>query len=74
MDLTIDESELDIPVISPVCVLCQRLDPARVRRCAAFGAAEIPLEIWDGQNNHRTPYPGDNGLQFIAWVAGSEGR
>lgn len=72
MDLKIDESELDIPAISPVCAFCARLDVTRIRRCQAF--AEIPMEIWEGQNDHRAPYPGDHGLQFTSWDAVQEGQ
>lgn len=30
--------------------------------CSAFDS--IPPEIWTGLNDHRTPYPGDNGIVF----------
>lgn len=33
--------------------------------CAAFPIEDgIPLEIWDGKNDHRASYPGDHGIQF----------
>jgi hypothetical protein len=70
MDRKIDESELGLPSISPVCVFCARLNAAQRRRCAAFGDKDIPLEIWEGQNTHRAPYPGDHGLQFMSWSEG----
>lgn len=32
------------------------------KKCKAF--PEIPAEIWEGDNPHTSPYPGDNGIQF----------
>lgn len=70
MQRKIDDSEFDTPALSPVCTFCARLDTTQRRRCAAFGAKDIPLEIWEGANTHRTPYPGDHGLQFTSWSEG----
>jgi hypothetical protein len=70
MELKIDESELDVSVYSQVCTLCARLDVTKRQRCAAFHDKPIPLEIWEGGNDHRQPYPGDHGLQFIPWTEG----
>ena len=57
----LDDRELRIPHVSPVCIYCRHVK--RFRRCAAF-KGEIPLEIWLGKNTHQQPYPGDHGIQF----------
>lgn len=55
----------DIPVHSPICSTCRHLDWGATRACAAFpGMDSIPLEIWLGHNDHRTPVPGDHGIQY----------
>ena len=63
--ITID-TEFRVPQYSPVCAFCRHVDRSTMRRCAAF-AGEIPLEIWTGENTHRAPFPGDQGITF-AWA------
>jgi hypothetical protein len=67
MTIQLDKSQ-QIPVYSTVCMRCAHFRPdpdGSGRQCAAFPAADsIPLVIWNGQNDHRSPFPGDNGIQF----------
>lgn len=58
----LDDTELRRRHFSPVCSFCKR--NTEYRRCAAFGRKPIPLDIWEGRNDHRAPYPGDHGMQF----------
>lgn len=56
----IDDRRVTVPEYSPVCTFCiHRLD---YRKCAAFD--EIPLEIWEGKNDHTEPFEDDRGIQF----------
>lgn|GEM_PF-3126847 len=56
----LDDSEIYDIVFSPVCTFCKHL--IEHRKCKAF--ERIPDEIWLGHNDHRKPYPGDNGITF----------
>lgn len=65
--MKIDDSELALPLLSPVCAMCKHLRIAKGRTCDAFPAKDsIPDPIWLGEDNHRTPYNGDHGIQFEA--------
>lgn len=48
----------------PICNSCKNFidDESSKFHCKAF--EDIPSDILLGKNNHTTPYPGDNGIQF----------
>lgn len=53
-----------VMIASPTCFYCiHHSDIMSERKCEAFPDG-IPLEIWNGQNDHSEPFPGDNGIQF----------
>lgn len=61
--LGIDDRIFDRIIYSPVCTTCAHRADER-RKCAAF--EHIPDEIWNGENHHTSPYPGDHGIQYEA--------
>ena len=63
MMVTLDDSELTNEIYSPICTYCRHANVDNARVCAAFPNG-IPLEIWNGDNPHTSPYPGDHGIRF----------
>lgn len=56
-----------VAAASPTCFFCRHHEDREIseRACSAFPDG-IPLEIWNGQNDHKSPYPGDNGIRFTS--------
>jgi hypothetical protein len=54
-------SDFEPKVITP-CHTCRHRISGLT--CKAF-PQQIPLEILDGRNLHRQPYPGDHGIQYL---------
>jgi hypothetical protein len=44
----------------PICFYCKHLKRGD---CKAFPDG-IPDDIWEARSLHRTPFPGDQGIQF----------
>ena len=58
------EADLRETHVSPICGWCRRLrDFGADRKCDAVPEG-IPPDIWEGETDHRAPFPGDQGIQF----------
>jgi hypothetical protein len=60
---TIDDSDRHYYGSSSICRECRHRIGAGYLACAAF-PDRIPREIWNGEHDHSTPFPGDHGIQF----------
>jgi hypothetical protein len=59
--MMLDDKEIQNGFVSPVCSFCKHWFLLE-KRCKAFEV--IPDEIWEGKNNHKKAYNGDNGIKF----------
>jgi hypothetical protein len=64
---SIDDSLLYVSQFSDICTRCKHLNEClileKVKTCRAFPKGILD-EIWVGENNHKRPYRGNNGIQF----------
>ncbi len=63
--MKIDDSILNLELFSPVCSGCRHLQVDVLKggaSCPAFQS--IPPEIWNGDHDHKKPFPGDKGIVF----------
>lgn len=60
---SLDRFAADETLFRSPCASCARKYPD-APTCEAF-PGRIPQPILNGENDHREPYPGDNGLQYV---------
>jgi hypothetical protein len=70
MSLTLDDRQIERGEYSAVCNKCKNYKSGY--KCRAF--EEIPNEIWQGKNDHRLPFEGDNGILFSPKKKKRQGR
>lgn len=63
MVVVLDDTVAALPVYSTICTFCRNWLTDGDYTCKAF-PEKIPEEIWLGENDHRKPFEGDNGIQF----------
>lgn len=62
--------EIPDVIKEPICEICQHL--LYWPYCMAFpGGKGIPMDIRNGENDHKKPIPGDNGFMFTPIKAAS---
>ena len=69
----IGDTELHYYGSSPICRDCRHRIGFDRLSCAAF-PDRIPKEIWNGERDHHTPYPGDGGIRFEAMTPEDQER
>ncbi len=63
--LVIDDTPRRARFISPTCSTCVHLRLVTTPSCDAYTEPDsIPEEIWNGDNDHREPFPGDHNIHY----------